>query len=100
MPATDEVPGCLPVTALLKLQQAVPQLTNPELHAFIDAIPDAGVRSNIEATICAKARMLLATTDACLNCGRSRRCSKTRSAFAQYIVHRRKAFHRPTAPLF
>jgi hypothetical protein len=86
--------------ALQKLEVKVPQLRNTELHAFIDAIPDTGVRSNVEATICAKASMLLATTNHVLNSGKARQCSKTTSAFAQYIVQRRKAFLRPTGPLF
>jgi len=92
--------GSAQQAALDTLYAAVPTLRNAQMHEFIDAIPDSGVRSNVEATICAKAKMLLATTHVCRNCGRAKRCSKMSSAFSQYIVSRRKAFQRPTEPLF
>ena len=60
----------------------------------------AGVRANVETAICLKATAMLATTGSCHNCGHARRCAKMSSAFGHYIVQRRKAFLRPTDPLF
>ena len=86
--------------ALRVLHRAVPSMRHAKLRAFIDAIPDAGVRANLEATICLKATSMLATTLHCKQCHRARRCAKLSSAFGHYIVERRKAFHRPVAALF
>ena len=86
--------------ALRILYQAVPSLRNEKLRDFIDAIPDAGVRANLETALCVKATAMLATTGRCKNCHHARRCAKMSSAFGHYIVERRKAFHRPTEPLF
>ena len=82
------------------LHRAVPSMRHTELRAFIDAIPDAGVRANVETAIVLKATAMLATTIRCKQCHRARRCAKLSSAFGQYIVERRKAFYRPVEPLF
>ena len=39
----------------------MPPLRNDRLREFIDAIPDAGVRANVETAICLKATAMLAT---------------------------------------
>jgi hypothetical protein len=87
-------------SALRLLHRAVPTMRHAKLRAFIDAIPDAGVRANLETAICLKATAMLATTIRCKQCARARRCAKLSSAFGHYIVERRKAFHRPVEPLF
>ena len=86
--------------ALRVLHASVPSLDNSRLRAFIDAIPDAGVRANVETAICLKAVAVLATSSACRDCERARRCAKTSSGFGAYVVNRRRAYGRPTAPLF
>ena len=92
--------GVAQAEALRLLYQAVPRLNNPRLRAFIDAIPDAGVRANVETAVCLKATVLLATTGHCRDCAHAKRCAKMSSAFGHYIVERRQAFMRPTQPLF
>lgn len=86
--------------ALNYLHRTLPGLHQPRLRAFLDAIPDSGVRSNVEATICIKASVALTTTGRCTECARAKRCAKLSSAFGAYIVARRKAYQRPTKPLF
>lgn len=86
--------------ALSVLHRAVPRMRHTKLRAFIDAIPDAGVRANVETAICLKSTAMLATTIRCRNCAHARRCAKLSSAFGHYIVERRKAFRRPIEPLF
>ena len=92
--------GAAQAEALRVLYAAVPTLRNTRLRLFIDAIPDAGVRANVETAICLKATAMLATTGACKQCHRARRCAKMSSAFGHYIVERRSAYARPTEPLF
>ncbi|KAL3931004.1 MAG: hypothetical protein SGPRY_001303 [Prymnesium sp.] len=92
--------GSVALEALRRFERMVPEARQPYLRGLIDAIPDAGVRSNLEATICAQAGVLLSTTHACQNCKRAKRCSKMGSAFAQYITRRRAVYGRPTFPLF
>ena len=92
--------GAAQADALRMLHRAVPSMRNERLRSFIDAIPDAGVRANLESAICLKATAMLATTGRCRVCGRARRCAKMSSAFGHYIVERRKTFMRPTEPLF
>ena len=94
------ISGKAQAEALRVLHKAVPSLRNSKLRAFIDAIPDAGVRANVETAICLKATAMLATTIRCKQCHHARRCAKLSSAFGHYIVERRKAFHRPVEPLF
>ena len=92
--------GAAQADALRVLHRAVPSMRNERLRAFLDAIPDAGVRANLETAICLKATAMLATTGRCKSCGHARRCAKMSSAFGHYIVERRKTFMRPTEPLF
>ena len=92
--------GVAQAEALRILHTSVPRLQNPRLREFIDAIPDAGVRANVETAVCLKATAMLATTGSCFNCAHARRCAKMSSAFGHYIVERRRAFLRPTDPLF
>ena len=82
------------------MHRAVPRMRHTRLRTFIDAIPDAGVRANVESAICLKATAMLATTIRCKQCHRARRCAKLSSAFGHFIVDRRKAFHRPVDALF
>ena len=94
------ITGAAQTEALRILYDAVPRLRNTKLREFVDAIPDAGVRANVETAICLKATAMLATTGSCHNCAHAKRCAKMSSAFGHYIVERRKAFLRPTEPLF
>ena len=94
------IAGKAQAEALRVLYRAVPRMRNTKLRAFIDAIPDAGVRANLETAICLKATAMLATTIRCRNCAHARRCAKLSSAFGHYIVERRSAYARLTEPLF
>ncbi|KAL1507484.1 hypothetical protein AB1Y20_008320 [Prymnesium parvum] len=88
------------LAALRRLEAAVPQLRTPRLRQLLDAIADGGVRAAVEASICARAALLLSTAAACEDCRRARRCAKAGSAFAGYIARRREAYGREVAPLF
>ena len=86
--------------ALSELEGAVPAMRNARLRALLDAVRDAGVRASIEAAVCTQASMMLTTTSNCRICRRAMQCSKMSSAFGKYILQRRKAYRRPTEPLF
>ena len=88
--------------ALARLERAVPQLrpSASKLRAFVDALPDGGVRASLEAAGCAASTLLLATAAECDDCSKARRCSKMSSAFGSALIARRRAYGRPTEPLF
>ena len=88
------------LAALRRLERALPAARSPRLRAFIDAIPDAGVRAGVEAAVCVEAKLLLSTTDACDDCAKARRCSKMSSAFGRHIIDRRRAYGRASMALF
>jgi len=67
------------------------------LGELIDAISDSGVRAAVEAAICVQGRTLLTTASVCRACRRAIRCSKRGSAFAQYILQRRRDYDLPAA---
>ena len=69
--------------------------------AFVlNAQPDAGVRANLEAAICAQSKLLLTTTSLCDDCAKARRCSKMSSAFGMDLLNTRVAYRRTSRPLF
>ena len=87
--------------ALLRLERLLPAVRQPRLNALIGTLPDSGMRANLEAAICARARLLLSSAaDACTDCAKARRCSKMSSAFGAHVLHRRNAYGRPSEPLF
>jgi len=88
------------IAALRRLESAVPAARGGHLRAFLNALPDAGVRANLEAAICAQSKLLLTTTSLCDDCAKARRCSKMSSAFGMDLLNTRVAYRRTSRPLF